>query len=174
MVAIAAPIPNEHRAATLPTEGMTATLLRDLLGTPVAVKQVTARLPMGPRIALGTYITGDKLAGMMMCDVEFASAAGGLLAMFPPGVMAEAVKKGKLEPALEENWREVANIFASLMNVAGGVHVKFHQHFAPTVKSPPEIANAPARAFARVDFEVTIGNLPKGKVSLLVFDLANP
>lgn len=174
MSAATAQSPAEARSPVLPTEGATAVLLRDLLGTPTSVKQVPARLPMGPRIAVGTYVSEGRLAGLMLCDIEFAAATGAALAMFPPATTLDAIKRGRLEDALEENWREVANIFASTMNAAGGVHVKFDRHFVPGAKLPPEISLAITRPFARVDFEVAVGNLPKAKLSLLVLDIAQP
>ncbi len=164
----------EVRSPVLPTEGTSAALLRDLLGMPTSVKQVPSRLPMGPRVAVGTYVSEGRLAALMLCDLEFAAATGAMLAMVPAATMLDAIKRGRLEDALEENWREVANIFASTMNVAGGVHVKFDRHFVPGAKLSPELTAAVARPFARVDFEVTVGNLPKGKLSLLVFDIGNP
>lgn len=145
-------------------------LLTDLMG-----RSVTAKLAQKPIHAVpGTrtvavYLRATGAVGAVgISDIAGATYLGAALSLVPPGVAAQAHKKGVLDDALLENYGEIVNVAASLFNVSGGPHVKLSRvYVVPPTSLPPEIASVLPRT-TRLDLDVTVPGYGAGKFSLVV------
>ncbi|MBI3206319.1 MAG: hypothetical protein HYZ29_32585 [Myxococcales bacterium] len=150
----------------LPNADAVARNLRDLLA-----KQVTAKPSPALAVATAAYVAvyaDDAGAPQVVAavDLPFSAHVGAALAMIPAAVALENVQRKRLEDSLRENFEEIVNILAGVVNVATGKHVKLVAVVAPSAASPEAqaIMKKPA---ARVDFTVDVPGYGAGKLALL-------
>jgi len=100
-------------------------------------------------------------------DVDFAAFSGAALAMIPKVVAAEAIKAGELSDTLFDNFREVVNVFSSLLNAPSTPHLvlKALERHPEGTEDLADIMDAPRR---RRDFDVTIEGYGSGVLAVLV------
>lgn len=152
---------------TLPNAEAVSRNLRDLFSKPVTVK-VGQALPSASLAFVAVYVdpAGTPVA-LGLSDIRFAAYSGAALAMIPVAVAAESVKKNKLEENLRENFYEVINILAAVMNASSEAHLKLGELAGPA--QAPEAAKAIiAKPGKRVDFDVTVEGFGAGKLGFLV------
>ena len=108
----------------LPIQEAIRDLTGDLLGRGTAVDKT--REPIAPDdIALVAGYRDDAgvLQAIVPVDRQLVPVLGGSLVMVPEVVIKEVLAKDELPENLVENFWEVANILASLLNRTGGAHV---------------------------------------------------
>jgi hypothetical protein len=151
----------------IPIQEAVRDFFTDLLGRGVAA---TKRSPMAydDPLIVGRYLDDDgETAALLVSDVDFAAFSGAALAMIPKVVAAEAIKAGELTDALSENFREVVNVFSSLLNAPTTPHLvlKSLGRHPEETEDLADVLDAPRR---RRDFEVTIEGSGSGVVAVLV------
>jgi hypothetical protein len=142
--------------------------LTDLLGRGVAAAKRGALTDEDPLI-VGRYLDdqGDT-AALLVSDLEFAAFSGAALAMIPKVVAAEAIKAGELSETLLDNYREVVNVFSSLLNAPTTPHLvlkALERHPDGTDEDVGDLLDSPRR---RRDFDVTIEGYGSGVLAVLV------
>ncbi|GGJ82228.1 hypothetical protein GCM10010123_09940 [Pilimelia anulata] len=153
---------------TLPGLLQVRTLLDDLLDPEVeVVPGDPTKTDDLPKTLVALYVdNSSRLVAVLGLDLPLAANAGASLGLLPPGGAEDAVEEGALTPPLEENVRELCNIFASLLNREGGPHVKLHQVYPPGTEAPSD-----ARAYLlalgrREDVRVSIARYGTGRLAL--------
>lgn len=97
----------------------------DLLGRGTAVDKVPPLvLEEDQPAVIAEYRTDDGAVGAIcLVDAEFAIRTAGALTMVPPAAVADTVRKGDVSHSLE-NFREIVNILASLLNSPKTSHLR--------------------------------------------------
>jgi hypothetical protein len=108
----------------LPIQEALRDLTGDLLGRGTAVDKIKESIPSDQMAAVACFRDDDGvLQAMVPVDRQLVPILGGALVMVPEVVIKEALAKDKVEEHLVENFWEVANIVASLLNREGAAHV---------------------------------------------------
>jgi len=116
--------------------------------------------------ALAVYVTeGDAVTGLLVCSMPAAAYLGASLSLLPKPVAEDCIKKGTLDDNLLENFREVANICASLFadQIAARAHL---QKVVPKCTAAPADYKALMASPRRVDLGITVPNYGDGIVSI--------
>lgn len=145
-------------------------LLADLLGRTILVDKVD-RLDLEedePGV-VAEYVTDDGSVGVLcVVDGPLAVRCGAALSMVPSNVADEAVQRSELPDHLLENWREVANIFAQLLNGPRTPHLRLQAIHQLPGDVPQPVGALMASPEFRRDFSLMIEDYGKGRFSLLV------
>jgi hypothetical protein len=151
----------------LPDARAVADLLGGLLGRDARVKPTAALdLYSEKPLAVGRYANDQGvLAAVCICDLRLACSAGASLTLVPAGVAASSARELKLPANLEENFREVLNIFAQLLNEGGQQHVSLQR--LELVKPPLPDDTVLLVRRRRVDYEVTVEGYGPGNLSFV-------
>jgi hypothetical protein len=114
----------------LPIQESIRDLTGDLLGRGTAVDKAEDAMEPDAMAAVGGYRdkAGTLLAALPV-DRALVPILGGALVMVPEVVIAETLRKDDIPENLYENFWEVANIMASLLNREGGPHVKLADRY---------------------------------------------
>lgn len=145
-------------------------LLSELLGRSILVDKVEVlALEDDESAVVAEYVTDDGSVGALcVVDAPLAARCGAALSMVPATVADEAVERAELPEHLLENWKEVANVFAQLLNGPKTPHLRLQAlHQLPGDVPQPVGALLRAPEFRR-DFELRIEDYGKGRFSLLV------
>jgi hypothetical protein len=151
----------------IPIQEAVRDFFTDLLGRGVAATKRSALAYDDPLI-VGRYLDDDgEIAALVVSDLEFAAFSGAALAMIPKVVAAEAVKAAELGDTLFDNFREVVNVFSSLLNAPTTPHLvlKALDRHPEETEDVAELMDAPRR---RRDFDVTIEGYGSGVLAVLV------
>ena len=145
-------------------------MLTDLLGRNVEVVVSTPYAPMhGEPGTLAVYVDDRTIVrAVMVADLPFSAYAGAAIGLVPVHGAEEAIKEKLLPQALEENFYEVLNISASLMNAEGLPHLRLYQMYAPGTLPPTEVSNCARILGGRLDLAVEIAGYGKGRLSVVV------
>lgn len=110
-----------------------------------------------------------RLAALALADLAFAAATGAALGMIPAAAASDAVKAGELSETLAENYAEVANIMASVLNSPSSPHLRSAGTWSlddPDLSD--EVWEVLASARKRREFAVTIDGYDDGRVSIVI------
>ncbi len=126
-------------------------------------------LEQGERATYAVYVD-DRLGirAIAMADLPFSAYAGGALGLLPPGGVQDSVKEALLTESLEENFYEVLNIGAALMNSENSPHVKLHAVHTTGELAPPHVVMMSQILGRRLDLDVTVGGYGHGRFSLVI------
>jgi hypothetical protein len=102
-----------------------------------------------------------------MCDLAFVATTGAALSVLPTHIAAEVIKTSKVSESVLENWIEVVNVCAALVNDHSALHVRLTQHTLAPAKPAQAIVTAARAAQARIDFDVTVGKYGTGKLAFV-------
>jgi hypothetical protein len=134
---------------------------RKVLATPIA----TFALATPNAHVVSEYL--NDLGGVdaaTACDLRLACSAAAALTMIPAGVAQEAIRAGTLEGSLAENYRELANVGASLFNKAGRPHINLRRMTLPKAALSSDLVQA-LPSFKRLVLDVEIAGYPGGKIA---------
>jgi hypothetical protein len=151
----------------IPIQEAVRDFFTDLLGRGVAAAKRSPLTYEDPLI-VGRYLDDDgETAALLVADLEFAAYSGAALAMIPKVVAAEAIKAVELGDTLFDNFREVVNVFSSLLNAPTTPHLvlKALDRHPEGTEDLLELMDAPRR---RRDFDVTIEGYGSGVLAVLV------
>lgn len=141
----------------------------DLLGRGTAVDKVTPLILEEDQSAvIAEYRTDEGSVGAIcLVDAEFAIRTAGALTMVPPAAVADTLRKGDLSDALE-NFREIVNILASLLNSPKTSHLRLAGVHVVPGDLPDCVSSLVEKPAFRRDFAVQIEGYGNGRLSLLV------
>ena len=143
------------------------TLLSGIYGRPVPV-DATAKFEPGPvkPCAAAVYIDNqDQPVGLLICTLAAAGYLGAALSLLPKSVADDCIKKAVLDPALLENFQEVANICSSLFTEHIGTRVHLKTTVAKLTAPPPEF-KAFLQSAVRTDVTLEIPGYGPGFISI--------
>jgi|EndMetStandDraft_8_1072994.scaffolds.fasta_scaffold71105_2 hypothetical protein len=152
----------------IPIQEAVRDFFTDLLGRGVAATKRSAMSYDEDPLIVGRYLDdAGETAALLVSDVDFAAFSGAALAMIPKVVAAEAIKAGELSDNLFDNFREVVNVFSSLLNAPSTPHLvlKALERHPEGTEDVVEIMETPRR---RRDFDVTIEGYGSGVLAVLV------
>ena len=163
---------NGHAASAKPllAPELVASLLRDLLGRAVIMKKcsplaVAAKAPM----VVAVYSAGQGvITCVCACDLAFAAQAGAALCMLPAASASEAVRAGRIEPAIEANLHEVFNVMSRLFDAPGATHASLSALHLPGAVLPADVVTLMSRPADRLDLEASITGYGAGKLTFLI------
>jgi hypothetical protein len=151
----------------IPIQEAVRDFLTELLGRGVSATKRDAIACDDPLI-VGRYLDGEgETAALLVSDVDFAAFSGAALAMIPKVVATEAIRAGDLSDTLFDNFREVVNVFSSLLNAPTTPHLvlKTLDKHPESTEDLLEVMEGPRR---RRDFDVTIEGYGSGVLAVLV------
>ena len=151
----------------IPIQEAVRDFFTDLLGRGVAASKRTP-LDVDDPLVVGRYLDDDgELAALLVSDIDFAAISGAALAMIPKVVAAEAIKLGELSDTLFDNFREVVNVFSSLLNAPSTPHLvlKGLERHPDGTEDLLEVLKAPSR---QRTFDITIEGYGAGCLGVLV------
>jgi hypothetical protein len=115
----------------------------------------------------GFYVADDgSPAGLVGCDLAFASNSGAALSMLPPNAAKDAVKTKELTDVMIANLREVMNICTRLLLKESSPHVRLLL-VSEVAGLPPPAAAIISAPNGRVDFEIGLGKYGSGLLAVL-------
>ncbi|HZR79900.1 MAG TPA: hypothetical protein VFD92_02300 [Candidatus Binatia bacterium] len=139
-----------------------AGIIETLLGREVTVKNGPAG--KGPNALIAVYASPDKpVAACVGCSIQFASYAAAALSLVPREVAEGDIRAGKLSDVLDENFREVMNVFGGILSSPG--HRVVLDRITGSGEAPDEISKMLSES-SPVSFEVEVEGYGKGLISL--------
>lgn len=146
--------------------------MKDLVGTGVAVDKTTPLVfdeDDNNRGVIAEYIDDDDvLLALCLADHAFVCYCGAALSMIPPAAAKESIRRNELPDNLLDNYSEVVNIMARLVNSPTTAHLRLGRVHVVPGELPEEVSKAVASPSLRRDFAVTITGYGSGNVSLLL------
>ena len=134
---------------TIPTTHGASSFLSGLIGRPTPAKKVKVEWAR------------EK------CWLPFCSWSGAALALLPAGLAQDAIKSGKLDQALQDNFAEVANVLTATFREFGERVILGKIQYGSAQLLPEDVRPCVA-APRRLDLEVTITGYGVGRCGLLL------
>ncbi|MFA7323876.1 MAG: hypothetical protein WC005_05920 [Candidatus Nanopelagicales bacterium] len=155
--------------APLPHPKLVRDMLADLLGRDVDIAPGEPVLPtQDTRASVGVYVAGSLTTAAAICaDLNLTAFAGASLGLIPPATAEAAIEEGVVPANIWENFAEVLNICASLLNRDDSGHVKLYNSYAPDQLPPNDISQLLRGFGGRLDLEVSVAGYGKGALSLV-------
>ena len=153
-----------------PKADQVAGILQGLLGRAVTAAAAPAvALPLRNGHIVVEYLRVDDGAviGCGIYDIACAARMGSALTLIPAGAAAEAVRMGRVDENMAENFREVLNVMSRLFDSGGSSRVCLGPVHRPGEALPPELAARMSKPSARLDNSVDIAGYGKGNLTLL-------
>ena len=140
-----------------------------LLGREVEVAPGTPVVPTDvERVAVGVYVEDNlSLAAAIAADLPLAAFAGAALGLVPRGAAEDAVEDKALPANLWENFAELLNIGASLLNHDGAPHVRLYGLHHPDQLPTPDVGELLRGLGHRLDLVVKIAGYGSGALSIV-------
>jgi hypothetical protein len=164
--------PAEKETGMPPLPGAEAVqkLFAGLLGRRVAVRaSQPLRLKSRDPKTVAEYVTDQGcVKALCVCDMDLACYSGAALSMIPSGVALQGIRRHELEENLSDNFREIMNVLASLLNVAGSPHLLFHSLSLPRQEVSEEVKALLSEPPTRIDLEIEIEGYGSGRATLVV------
>ncbi|HEX2670230.1 MAG TPA: hypothetical protein VHM25_05130 [Polyangiaceae bacterium] len=154
---------------TIPTPQGASTLLAGLVGRATPAKKIKldwTREKGWLSFSEFRHPEGE-IAALFVADLPFCSWSGAALALLPSGLAQDGIKAGKLEPALQDNFAEVANVLTATFREYGERVILGHTYYGSATLLPPELRSI-VGAPRRLDLEVTITGYGVGRCGLLL------
>lgn len=152
----------------LPSPKDVRDLVESLLGRDVTVAPGRPVAPTAEvRAGVGVYVDDQlNLAAVAAADLPLCAFAGSALGLIPVGTAEGASEEG-LTPAMWENFAELLNIGASLLNADGAPHLRLYTTSPPT-ELPANDVGELLRGFGnRIDLQITIAGYGAGTLSIV-------
>lgn len=152
----------------VPKDEEVSELLTGLLGRDVHAAWSPGSYQLPPEGRIACYRTDDdELAAVAVADPAFACRSGAALVLIPAGSADESVEADAIPSTLEENFHEVVNIMASLLNADGSAHVRLAEVLTLRDPRPDEVAAAVESPTKRRVFHATIDGYGRGTVTFM-------
>ena len=122
-------------------------------------------------IALATYgVQGEGAPASLhwLMDLPCAAGMAAALSMLPPNLAKASVAANKLSDALDENFREVMNVAASMIEVSDGRIVLQKVQVPPTAVAADLLAMANDKKRFRLDLTTDLQGYEPGKMMLVL------
>jgi len=153
---------------TIPTTQAISTFLGGLFGRATPAKKI--KVDWGREkgwLSFSEFLhPGGELAALFVADLPLCSWSGAALALLPPGLAQDAIKVGKLDQGLQENFAEVANVLTATFREFGERVILGKIQYGGAAALAPEL-RALLAAPRRLDLEVTLTGYGAGRCGLL-------
>jgi hypothetical protein len=143
-------------------------MIEGLLGRDVTVSPGRPVAPTAEvRAGVGVYVDDQlNLAAAAAADLPFCAFTGSALGLIP-AAMAEGASEEGLTPPMWENFCELLNIGASLLNADGATHLRLYTTTSPA-ELPANDVGELLRGFGnRIDLQVAIAGYGTGSLSIV-------
>ncbi len=163
--------PSQTTVPPVPIQEAVAEFFGALLGLGTAASKVSpAQIENDGAHVIGTYHDDlGRIAALVTADLPFAASAGASLAMIPASAARDDVKDGSIDENLLENFREVCNVAASLLNTPHTPHLTLQDVWATDHPDlPVEVWDVLAGASKRREFAVTIEGYDDGRLGIVI------
>ncbi|MGQ0843542.1 MAG: hypothetical protein ACT4QF_05365 [Sporichthyaceae bacterium] len=153
----------------LPSPKDVRDMVEGLLGREVTVAPGRPVVPTAEvRAGIGVYVDDSlAMAAVAAADVALCAFAGAALGLIPAGTAQGAAEEGMLTASMWENFSELLNIGASLLNGDGAAHVRLYSTTAPEQLPPSDVGEL-LRGFGhRIDLRLTIAGYGTGGLSIV-------
>jgi hypothetical protein len=142
-------------------------VMRGLFDRPIQLASAPKYEPAMAKAAVVAVYTGGgtDAVGLLVCSIQAAAYLGAALSLLPKPVAEDAIKKGMLDDALLENFREVANICSSLFAEQAGTRVHLDT-VLNKVTAPPATYKALMTSTNRTDVTIDVPNYGQGVLSV--------
>lgn len=120
------------------------------------------------RAAVGVYVE-DNLArtAVIAADQALVMFGGAAMGLVPAGAAKDALAEGSLPEAVWENFAEVLNVMAALLNSDDAPHARLYSCHRPD-ELPPADASETLREYgARLDLTVKVAGYGSGSLSIV-------
>jgi hypothetical protein len=168
--------PGEDETTGIPRPEAEAvqSLFAGLLGRRVVVRSSEPlRLKSVDPRTVAEYVTDDGcVQALCVCDIDLACHSGAALSMIPTGVALQGIRRHELEENLSDNFREIMNVLASLLNATGSPHLVFRSLFLPKQEVSDEVKSLLLEPPTRVDLEIEIDGYGGGKATLVIAEIS--
>jgi hypothetical protein len=153
---------------TLPIQEAVRDLTGDLLDRGTAVDKSDQPLAPGDIVAVGAYRSDDGvLQAAVAADRALVPILGGALVLVPEVAIHEIQRLGDIPGNIFENYWEVANVFASLLNGERGPHVVLTDRHESWDATAPEIQELVAAPVRQRWFTVTVTGYGTGRMGFV-------
>lgn len=163
--------PREAALPPVPIQESVADFYSTLFGIGCAASKVTpSDVGADSRHVVGVYRDDlGRIAALVTGDSAFVTASGAALAMIPASAARDALAGGTIDQNLLENFREVCNITASMLNTATTPHLTLVDVW-PTDHAdlPNEVWDVLASPRKRREFAVTIAGYHDGRLGIVI------
>ena len=133
---------------------------------PLRLKSVDPR-------TVAEYVTDDGcVQALCVCDIDLACYSGAALSMIPPGVALQGIRRHELEENLADNFREIMNVLASLLNTTGSPHLVFRSLALPKQEVSDDVKTLLLNPPTRIDLEIAIEGYGSGKATLVIAEVS--
>lgn len=152
----------------LPSPKDVRDLVEGLLGRDVTVSPGRPVVPTEEvRAGVGVYVDDSlKMAAVAVADLAFCAFAGSALGLIPVA-SAEGASEEGLTPAMWDNFCELLNVGASLLNADGAPHLRLYGTTPPT-ELPANDVGELLRGFGnRIDLQIGIAGYGTGSLSIV-------
>lgn len=155
----------------VPIQEAVRDLLGDLLGRGIAADKTNpASIENDGGHVIASYVDdGGTISALLVADIYLAAATGAALAMVPAAALDDVKKTGTIDESLLDNFKEVANILAGLLNTPSTPHVSIQGIW---LSSDPElpvetwiVTEMPTK---RRTYAVTIEGYGTGNLDIIV------
>lgn len=143
----------------LPKDEEVARLLAQLLNRHVTGEVQPRNARMSSPLYQGNYIDPEGRRWFScMCDLPLAAYAGAALLSVPVSRAKENIAAGKLEELLEENIREILNIFSQCLNAPARLHMRLES---------VELAQQPLPSPVQRQLKIAITGYGEGRMLMM-------
>ncbi|WP_019873642.1 hypothetical protein [Sporichthya polymorpha] len=152
----------------LPSPKDVRDLVEGLLGRDVTVSPGRPVVPTADvRAGVGVYVDDNlTLAAAAAADLPFCAFAGSALGLIPVA-HAEGASEEGLTPAMWENFAEILNVGAALLNRDGAAHLRLYSTTSPA-ELPANDVGELLRGFGnRIDLTIDIAGYGSGSLSIV-------
>lgn len=156
----------------IPIQESVRDLLRDLLGTGIAVDKTDPLVFDDEENVMGVvaqYIDdNDVMAAMCVADHKFVCYSGAALSMVPAAAANDSIRRNEMPENLLDNYSEVVNIMSRLLNSSTSIHLRLGKVHVVPGDLPQEVQDAMSNPSLRRDYVVTMTGYGSGRVSMLL------
>jgi len=157
----------EESAIKLSEEGPSvSSVLEGLLHREVTVTKADPPRREMARVLARYANAAGELAAACIAEITFAASAGAALSMVPPATASEWARSGTLTEMIAQNFYEVANVLAPVVNL-GGPHVRLLDVMMLADFEKPPDAEKIANPTKQVNLNVVIEGYEPGRVALI-------
>ncbi|MCP5143041.1 MAG: hypothetical protein H6926_06035 [Chromatiales bacterium] len=167
-------MPGSAKDILPPEMNIVRMLFGTVFGRDVKVKPRSASLmmptgtgaPVGPFVAVYGNDRPTPL-GVVLFDLPLAAITSCAFSMMPPGVVNDAVRTGRLDEVMTDNFQEIMNISSRLFGRPDGPRVRFEGGYSSPALVPERVGHIIRSPRFRDDWEITVPGYGSGGIAIM-------
>jgi hypothetical protein len=155
----------------MPIQEVVRDFFVDLLGKGAAVEQAKPFDITPESDGLTVAIYNDdrgRLAAVAVAELLLAAGSGAALALVPATVLDDVKRENVLPESLADNFREIVNIFAGVLNGLNSPHLELADLIVLPAELPTPVWEVIRNPTNQRWYDVTVEGYGGGKIALLV------